>query len=84
MVVSIFASRVLGIPLPYPLRPLHAEDLDLQLPISVTRAALDGWSSFPSDYTVFYASPVVGFWMINCLAGMLMALHALLVIGGSA
>lgn len=80
-VISIFAGRVLAILLPYRLRPLHAEGLDLQLPISVTRAALDGWSSFPSDHAVFYASLVVGFWMINRSVGMLMALHALIVIG---
>lgn len=82
-VLSIFAGRALALMLPYRLRPLHAEGLDLQLPLSISRTALEGWSSFPSDHAVFYASLVVGFWMISRPVGIVMALHALIVIAFS-
>ncbi|WP_265501155.1 phosphatase PAP2 family protein [Paracoccus beibuensis] len=78
--VSIIVGRAAAMLLPYRPRPLHAESVDLQLPISVDPKVLDGWSSFPSDHAVLYATLVAGFWLVNRWAGLVMALHAFVVI----
>lgn len=79
--IAIAVGRMAALLFPYRPRPLHAEGLDLQLPVTITPDVLDGWSSFPSDHAVFYAALATGFWMVNRWAGLFVALHALLVIG---
>jgi undecaprenyl-diphosphatase len=79
-IVAIAVGRVAAMLLPFRLRPLHAETLDLRLPLSVTRDALDGWSSLPSDHAVLFATLATGFWIVNRWAGLIFALHALLVV----
>lgn len=79
-VVAIAVGRMAALLLPYRPRPLHAEALDLQLPLSISPETLDGWSSFPSDHAVLYAALATGFWMVNRWAGLFVTLHALLII----
>ncbi len=80
-IVAIAVGRMAALLFPYRPRPLHAEGLDLQLPVTITRDVLDGWSSFPSDHAVLYAALATGFWIVNRWAGLFVTLHALLVIG---
>ncbi len=79
-VAAIAVGRAAALLLPYRARPLHAEGLDLRLPVSIQPGALEGWSSFPSDHAVLFAALATGFWMINRWAGIAATLHALVVI----
>jgi undecaprenyl-diphosphatase len=79
-VVAIAVGRMAAMLLPYRPRPLHAEMLDLQLPLSVSSTTLGGWSSFPSDHAVLFGALATCFWMVNRWAGLLATLHALIVI----
>jgi undecaprenyl-diphosphatase len=54
--IAIVLARLLALTLPFRLRPLHQEGLDLLLPYGMELTSLDGWSSFPSDHaTLFFA-----------------------------
>lgn len=80
-IVAIAVGRMAALLFPYRPRPLHTEGLNIQVPATITSDVLDGWSSFPSDHAVFFAALVTGFWIVNRWAGLVVALHALLVVG---
>lgn len=82
-VLSIVIGRLSAMALPYRPRPLHTEGLDMNIPISVRPEALDGWTSFPSDHAVLYASLTAGFWIVNRWAGVFVAIHSLVIIAFS-
>lgn len=78
--VAVLVARLLALNLPFRLRPLHNDALDLELPYGVTRGALDGWSSFPSDHAVLFFSVAIGIFLASRRAGILAIIYTALFI----
>jgi undecaprenyl-diphosphatase len=57
---AMFFARILMLTLPYRVRPIHNESLDLLLPFGMEEAGFREMSSFPSDHAVFFFSIVTG------------------------
>jgi undecaprenyl-diphosphatase len=78
--ISIVVGRMAALLLPHRVRPIHSEALDLELPLSISSHTLDGWSSFPSDHAVLYATLATAFWKVDRRAGIAAVVHAFFVI----
>ncbi len=63
--LAMVLGRLLPLVLPYRARPLRDAELGLLLPPGVAPAALDGWTSFPSDHGL----------LCGALVGAVFALH---------
>lgn len=58
--VAMAVGRLLALTLPYRLRPLHDERLNLVLPYGVKLTDFDQLSSFPSDHAVLFFALATG------------------------
>ena len=58
-------TRVLANYLPYSARPINTPGLDVQLYHGQPEAALDGWSSMPSDHASLIMGLAVAYFLIN-------------------
>ena len=68
--VAVLAGRAMPNFLPLRLRPLHDPDVDVRLAYGMSRAVLDGASSFPSDHAVLFFSLSVGLLFVSRAAGL--------------
>lgn len=75
-----FLARAAALTLPFRLRPLHDQRLDLVVPPGVDRSVLDGWSAFPSDHAVLFAAVSVGVLFACRCAGVWLLAWTLVVI----
>ena len=78
--VSLVVARGLALSLPYQPRPMHNEQLGLQLVRSASRRLLDGWSSFPSDHAAFSMAMAAGLAIIHRAVGAWALCHAIVMI----
>jgi len=63
--VGLFIARGLTFILPFRFRPIHQEEITLNLPYGFIVEKLDGWSSFPSDHAVLLFSLLTGIFLIS-------------------
>ena len=68
--VAVLAGRAMPHFLPLRLRPLHDPDVDVRLAYGMSRAVLDGASSFPSDHAVLFFSLSAGLLFVSRAAGL--------------
>lgn len=78
--VAVLAGRVMPYFLPLRLRPLHDPDVDVRLAYGMSRAVLDGASSFPSDHAVLFFSLSVGLLFVSRAAGLFAIVYTTLFI----
>jgi undecaprenyl-diphosphatase len=78
--ISLVVARALALSLPYQPRPMHNDQLELQLLRGVSRRFLDGWSSFPSDHAAFSMAMAAGIAVINRTVGVWALGHAMVMI----
>jgi undecaprenyl-diphosphatase len=78
--LALVAGRTLALVLPFRLRPIHTEGIDLVMPHGMHAGVLDGWSSMPSDHAVLFFAMATGLFLVNRTVGTLAFLHAILVI----
>jgi undecaprenyl-diphosphatase len=76
-VAAVVVSRVLQIALPTHLRPLHDAGLGFVAPVGVDPAALNTWSSFPSDHAAIYFALTAVVWRASRPLGVLALLSTL-------
>jgi undecaprenyl-diphosphatase len=68
--VAVLAGRAMPNFLPLRLRPLHDPDVDVHIAYDMSRAVLDGASSFPSDHAVLFFSLSVGLLFVSRAVGL--------------
>jgi undecaprenyl-diphosphatase len=68
--VAVLAGRTLPHLLPLRLRPLQDPDAHVRLAYGMSRAVLDGASSFPSDHAVLFFSLSVGLLFVSRAVGL--------------
>jgi undecaprenyl-diphosphatase len=68
--VAVLVGRAMPHFLPLRLRPLHDPDVDVRLAYGMSRAVLDGASSFPSDHAVLFFSLSVGLLFVSRAVGL--------------
>jgi undecaprenyl-diphosphatase len=72
--IGCFAAVLLGRAMPHflplRLRPLHDPDVDVHIAYGMSRAVLDGASSFPSDHAVLFFSLSVGLLFVSRAVGL--------------
>lgn len=73
---AVLVGRAVPYLLPFRLRPLHDPDVDVRLAYGMSRAVLDGASSFPSDHAVLFFSLSVGLLFVSRAAGLLAIAYA--------
>ena len=78
--VAVLVGRAMPNFLPLRLRPLHDPEVDVRLAYGVSRAVLDGASSFPSDHTVLFFSLAVGLLFVSRAVGLFAIGYATLFI----
>lgn len=66
---SIAIARGLAVILPFRLRPMHETGIGFTAPYGVSKAILDGWSSFPSDHAVLFFTLSTGILLLSKKAG---------------
>jgi undecaprenyl-diphosphatase len=76
--VAILSGRMLALIMPFKLRPIHTDNIEMSEPF-VNIVPGPDWSSFPSDHAVMFFSMAMCFWMINRIAGILAFAHAMLI-----
>ena len=74
-VVSMAIARTLALTTPFRLRPLHEAALAFRLPFGQEAAALDGWSSFPSDHATLFFTLATGLLFASRRAGLFALLY---------
>jgi undecaprenyl-diphosphatase len=67
---AVLAGRALPYFLPLRLRPLHDPDVNVHMAYDMSRAVLDGASSFPSDHAVLFYSLSVGLLFVSRAVGL--------------
>ena len=75
--VVVAVTRVLAEVLPFSLRPLHTEGLEIRLQDWQSVIQLDGWSSMPSDHASLFMGLAVSMLMISRGAGVFLVLWAI-------
>jgi undecaprenyl-diphosphatase len=78
--LSIGIGRGMQNLLPERARPLHDPELLIELPDAIDRAALAGWSSFPSDTTILFFALSTAIWSANRGLGLLAYAWSLFVV----
>ena len=78
--LAIVVGRVMQNELPLRLRPVHDPSVGFTVPAEVNVAALDGWSSFPSDHAVLFFALSTAVWWSSRRAGAAAYLWTLVVI----
>lgn len=69
--VSVITARALALTLPFRNRPIWTPDLHFHLPLVAEQRVPLGWSSFPSDHAVLYATLVTGIFFVSRRLGWL-------------
>lgn len=77
--VSVVTARALALTLPFRNRPIWTPDLHFHLPLVAEQRVPLGWSSFPSDHAVLYATVVTGIFFVSRRVGWLAAAWAAVV-----
>lgn len=77
---AIAVGRALAALLPHRDRPLHRDDLGVDLPIGVSPDVLDGWTSMPSDHALLYFALATGLFAAHRGLGAVAFVHAALVV----
>ena len=78
-VLTIAVGRLLAFALPYRVRPLYNPELQFVVPYGFS-ASLRGWSSFPSDHAMIFATMATGLWFIRPAVGVVAHVYAVLLI----
>jgi hypothetical protein len=81
MVCSILVARLMANNLPFRPRPIHGSDFHFVVPWTVSVGHLGGWSAFPSDHAVLFATLATGFWFVSPILGLAAHAYAAIVIG---
>lgn len=76
-VLAVVISRALQVGLPMHLRPLHDQAIGFVTPAGIDAAALNAWSSFPSDHAAIYFAMATVVWRASPRLGVLAGLSAL-------
>jgi undecaprenyl-diphosphatase len=76
-VLAVVLSRALQIGLPMHLRPLHDPAAGFVTPAGIDPAALNAWSSFPSDHATIFVALTVVVWRASSRLGVLALLATL-------
>lgn len=79
-VPGVIMARALAWGMPYRGRPITNSDLHLRMAYGFEPGVLLHWSSFPSDHAVLFFALATGVCLASWRAGMLLYLHALIVI----
>jgi len=69
--VAVVTARALALTLPFRSRPIWTPDLHFHLPLVAEQRVPLGWSSFPSDHAVLYATVVTGIFFVSRRLGWL-------------
>lgn len=77
---AIFVGRLLAVVLPFRNRPIHDDDLNINVPIGMEAEILSDWSSFPSDHAVYFVALAVGILLVHRLLGALLLVHAMVIV----
>ena len=77
---AIAVGRILQVVMPERLRPMHDPQLAFQLPYGVDPAALQGWSSFPSDHAVLFFALSTALFLWSRTVGVLAFIWASLIV----
>ena len=78
--VAIVVGRAMALLLPFRDRPIHTEGLDLVLAQGFSENVLRGWSSFPSDNSIFFFSLAFAFFVVSARAATVLLIHAAIVV----
>ena len=76
----MFLARILARILPYRLRPLHDDSIELSLPVNFNESYAEGLSSFPSDHAALFFALATGIYFLNKKYGIIALLYSLLII----
>jgi undecaprenyl-diphosphatase len=77
---AIFLGRVLQMTMPFSIRPLYAEGLELARAVGLGPNALQNDSSFPSDHALMYLTLAASVLMFHRIAGLVLMFHAVVII----
>jgi len=77
---AVAIARALALTLPFRNRPLHEQDLDFEIPQSITSNVLQGMSSFPSDHAVLFFSISAGLLFVSRGLGIFAILYTVIFI----
>lgn len=78
--ITMAAARGLSRVLPFRVRPLHNPELGLQIPATMAREILDGWSSLPSDHAALSFAIATVICMLHRRWGLWALFHAAVVL----
>ncbi len=79
-VTSLFVGRVLAVLLPFRLRPLHQDDVAINMAIGLPEQTLSKWSSMPSDHAILYTTLATCIFCIHKGYGLLALLHVTILV----
>jgi undecaprenyl-diphosphatase len=77
---AIILGRLIALGLPFRLRPMHRTDISFVAPYGEI-LTFRGWSSFPSDHAMLFATLSTGLWFISPVVGLVMHLYSATFIG---
>ncbi len=78
--IGMFIARGLTFVLPFRFRPIHQDELTLNLPYGFIVEKLSGWSSFPSDHAVLLFSLLTGIFLISKRLGFITLIYSIIVV----
>jgi undecaprenyl-diphosphatase len=78
--VAILSGRLLATALPFRVRPMHNPELAFVMPHGMPETLLRGWSAFPSDHAMLFASIATGLFLISRRLGIAAHVYVLLFI----
>lgn len=76
----MFLARILARILPYRLRPLHDDSIELSLPVNFNESYAEGLSSFPSDHAALFFALATGIYFLKKEYGIIALLYSLIII----
>jgi undecaprenyl-diphosphatase len=77
---SILAGRAIANGLPFRVRPIHNPAAGVVVPLYAPKELLRGWSSFPSDHAMLFATLATGLCFVSPLYGIVANIYALVFI----
>ena len=77
---AVLFARAIALVVPFRERPLRTPELHFLPPHSVSREAILGWSSFPSDNAILFFGVAMGLFLVSRRAGILAFCHVFVVV----
>lgn len=77
---AIVLGRLIALGLPFRVRPMNSPDIPFIAPYGEV-LLFRGWSAFPSDHAMVFATLATGLWFISPVVGLVMLVYGAVFIG---